>query len=123
MSKAMEQAFACATVVLHEPVNHSDAMRSPDAQEWKKAEQEELQALSSASTWVKVDRPKGCSVVSYKWVYKIKQSSEGKIERYKARLVVRGFSQRPRYDYDKTFLLVIRYEYLSLLLACSANKG
>src|SRR5204862_1438640 len=52
----------------------------------------------------------------------IKQSSEGKIKRYKVRLVVRGFSQRPRYDYDETFLLVVRYESLRLLLALSANK-
>ena len=68
----MEQAFAYVIVVLHEPVNYFDAIRSSDAQEWKKAKQEELQALSSAGTWVEVDRPKGRSVVSCKWVYKIK---------------------------------------------------
>ena len=118
----MEQAFACVIVMLHEPVNYSNAIRSLDAQKWKKAKQEELQALSSAGTQVEVDRPKGRSVVSCKWVYKNKQNPEGKIERHKARLVVKGFSQRPKYAYDETFLLVIRYEFLRLLLALSVNK-
>src|SRR5438270_5602893 len=54
ISRAIEQAFAYAIIVLYEPINYSNAMRSPDAQKWKKAKQEELQVLSSAETWVEV---------------------------------------------------------------------
>ena len=55
MSKTIEQAFAYIIIVLYEPVNYFDAIKSSDAQEWKKAKQEELQALSSAGIWVEVD--------------------------------------------------------------------
>ena len=66
MSKAIEQAFVYATKVRHEPKSHSKAMRSPNVQKWKKAEQEELKALSLAKTQVEVDRPKDRSIVSCK---------------------------------------------------------
>jgi len=88
----IEHALACAASVLHEPKNHEEAIMSPDAEKWVKTEQEKLKALVSAGAWIEVDRPKGQSVVSCKWVYKIKQSADETIERYKTRLVARGFT-------------------------------
>ena len=70
-----------------------------------------------------VDRPTNRSIVSCKWVYKVKQNADGSIEHYKARLVARGFSQRPGFDFDETFSPVVRYESLCLLLALSTIKG
>uniref|UniRef100_A0A2N9IQN3 CCHC-type domain-containing protein n=1 Tax=Fagus sylvatica TaxID=28930 RepID=A0A2N9IQN3_FAGSY len=61
---------------------------------------EELQALEKTHTWDLVDLPRGKSVIGCKWVYKIKNKSDGTIEEYKARLAPPGYSDYP----DKVFL-------------------
>ena len=88
----MKRAFIYAAEIRSKPTSHSEAIKSPNVQKWKKAKKEELKALSLARTWIEVDRLKDRSVISYKWVYKNKQNSEGKIERHKTRLMVKDFS-------------------------------
>jgi len=41
--------------------------------------------------------------ITSKWVFKVKRKSDGSIERYKGRLVARGFQQAQGRDYDETF--------------------
>ncbi|CAM8960752.1 unnamed protein product [Rhodiola kirilowii] len=53
----------------------------------------EIKALESNNTWVLVDLPKDKTLVDCKWIYKIKYLSDGSVERFKARLVARGFTQ------------------------------
>jgi hypothetical protein len=53
-------------------------------------------------------RPHGANVITRKWIFKLKLHANGSLERYKARYVLRGFTQRPRVDYDETFILVVR---------------
>src|SRR5215213_203154 len=110
-TSVMEHAHTCAAGVMEEPLTHHEAMKSLQSDQWIKAESEELEAHAKAGTWEVVDRLKQ-SVVDSKWVYKIKQQADGSIERYKARLVARGFTQRPGYDFDETFSPVVRYESL-----------
>jgi hypothetical protein len=117
----MKHALTCAADVMDEPLTHHAAMNSAQSEQWIAAEQEELNSLAKAETWKVVDRPKQ-SVVDSKWIYKIKQQADGSVERYKARLVARGFTQRPGYDFDETFSSVVRYESLRMLFALSAQK-
>ena len=63
-----------------------------------------------------MDTPKGANIVSNKWVFKMKRLLNGQIDRYKARLVVRGFSQKYSIDYEETFTLVVYLESLRILL-------
>ena len=59
-------------------------------------------------------------MVGCKWIYKIKTRSNGSIEHYKASLVVKGFTQEYRIDYEETFTLVARISYVRALLAVAA---
>ena len=70
-----------------EPESYSQAIRSPDADKWKIATKEELNALNRNNTWDIVDKPANRKIVDNRWVFKIKRNADGSIERYKARLV------------------------------------
>jgi hypothetical protein len=65
-------------------------------------------------------RPKEKTVVSSKWIYKMKHSADGSVEKYKARFVACGFSQKEGIDYDETFAHVARYTSIRAILAIAA---
>ena len=83
---------------------------------------EELQVLINTCTWDLVDLPPDKSVVRCKWVYKIKTHADGSIDRYKARLVTKGFTQDYGIDYEETFALVARPTSVRSLIAIVAAK-
>ena len=60
---------------------------------WQDAMTEEYQFIMKNDVWDIVLRPEGKSVVTSKWIYKIKHAIDGSVEKYKARFVARGFSQ------------------------------
>lgn len=51
----------------------------------------ELKALEGNNTWVIKVLPTGCHLVGCKWVYKLKLKTDGIVERYKTRLVAKGY--------------------------------
>ena len=103
---------------LHEPQSYHEASTNP---QWKLAMKEELQALEKTHTWDLVDPPSGKALVGSKWVYKIKQKSDGSVERYKARLVAKGFTQEYGIEYEETFSPVARITSVRTLLAIAAS--
>ena len=60
---------------------------------------EEYQSIIKNDVWEVVPRPKDKLVVPSKWILKNKHSANGSIEKYKARFVARGFSQKQGIDY------------------------
>ncbi|KAM1256948.1 hypothetical protein EV1_030743 [Malus domestica] len=102
-----------------EPETFEEASQSS---EWMKAMKEEIDALQQNQTWDLVPKPRDVKSISCKWVYKIKRRPDGSIERYKARLVARGFSQQYGLDYDETFSPVAKLTTVRVLLALAANK-
>ena len=83
---------------------------------------EELDALHKTGTWDLVYLPPGKSAIGYKWIYKIKNRSDGIVDRYKACLVARGFTQEYGIDYEETFAPVARLSSIMTLIAISAAR-
>ena len=73
--------------------------------------------------WDIVSRPKGKSVVTSKWIYKIKHASNGSGKKYKERFVPRGFSEVEGIDYEEIFALVARYTSIRTIIALSTSMG
>jgi hypothetical protein len=76
---------------------------------WRDAMMGEYQSIMKNDVWEIVSRPEGKSVVTSKWIYKIKHTTDGSIEKHKARFVARRFSQVEGTDYEDTFAPVARY--------------
>ena len=86
---------AMVVVRIKEPRSVKEAMNLPEIQNWIDAMKAELNALVKSDTWEVVDKPKkGINIVDSKWVLKIKFDADGDVERFKARLVSRGFIQK-----------------------------
>jgi len=84
---------------------------------------EEIQALCANRTWTLVSFHPSMNVVGSRWVYKIKCRSDGSIERYKARLVARGFTQQEGIDYSETFSPVIKQATVRLVFSILVSCG
>jgi len=80
----------------------------------------ELATLESAQTWEVVPCPSGKNIVGSKWVFCIKQNSEGKVQKYKTRLVACGFTQVFGQDYYDTFSPVARLASFRAVLTLTA---
>ena len=83
-----------------EPMSYEEASRE---EAWKKAMIEEMQAIDRSNSWELVPPPIRCKPIGLKWIFKLKRNSDGDVVRYKARLVVKGYSQKHGIDYNEVF--------------------
>ena len=104
-----------------DPKGYTDAMCRPDADNWKQAMEEELNSHATLGSWTVVDRPADERVLPSMWVFTKKVDAQGRVVRYKARIVIQGNHQRPGVDFGEVFAPVSRYATLRVLLAMVAR--
>ena len=98
-------------------------LSTPEKAHWLKAMENKMKCLQENDVWELVQLPSGRKPVGSKWIFKVKTDENGKVERYKARLVAQGFTQKFGADYDETFSPVVRLESLRTLIALSVQQG
>jgi hypothetical protein len=103
-----------------EPSTFHEAIKSTDVSMWMTAMQEEIEALHKNNTWDLVPLPQGRKAIGNKWVYKIKRDGNDQVERYRARLVVKGYAQKEGIDFNEIFSPVVRLTTIRVVLAMCA---
>ena len=123
-TRPFEGAFEASTPSkIPIPGRYSEAINDPEhGADWALAVKEELAQLQSLGTWELAKLPRGKQVLGRRWVFNVKYTPTGLIDRFKARLVAQGFGQIPGDDYLETFSPTIRAESLRLLLSIGASE-
>lgn len=118
-----EGAYLTSESTILVPRNWEEAMDDPVHRPyWQEAIGTEVSKLQALDTWEVVDLPPGKKPVGCRFVFALKYTPTGLIDRYKARLVAQGFSQKPGEDFIETFSPTIRAESLRVLLALAAAE-
>nr|KYP36252.1 Retrovirus-related Pol polyprotein from transposon TNT 1-94 [Cajanus cajan] len=103
-----------------DPTNFATVVQIP---KWRQAMDEEMKTINKNDTWELMELPEGAKKVGVKWVYKTKRKENGEVDKYKARLVVKGYAQEYGVDYTEVFAPVARMETIRLVVALVAQKG
>ena len=104
-----------------EPVTIKQAMATPEWPKWKKAMDEEMASLKAHGTWELAKPPRGTKIMPCRWVPKVKYAADGTVERFKMRLVAKGYMQVQGIDYDDAFAPVSKQTSLRALLSTVAR--
>jgi hypothetical protein len=106
---------------MDDPASYKEAMMSGNLKKWFKAMEDELSSMNSNGVWDLVEISDGAKKVRCKWVYKTKYDSKGKVERFKVRLVAKGFTQREGIDYTEIFSSVSKNDLFRIVMALVAH--
>jgi len=119
-TRLLSDIYDRCNVTIIKPASYHEAMENL---KWRTAMQEELFMIEKHQTWELVERPENRKVIGVKWVFKTKLNVDCSINKYKARLLVKGYAQSFGVDYFDTFAPVARQDIIRMLLAIAAQKG
>ena len=103
-----------------EPECYEEAMKSECKDQWVEAMKDELKSLHDNHTFELVKLPKGKRALKNRWVYRLKQDENSSSPRYKARLVVKGYSQKKGVDFEEIFSPVVKMSSIRTILSLAA---
>lgn len=109
-------------VIITEPQTLEEAFNSEHADYWKEAIKDEYNSLLENNTWQLEIPPPGVKPIPAKWVLKVKTDATGAFERFKARLVIKGFKQKEGIDYNEVFAPVSKNTTVRTFLAKAAAE-
>lgn len=121
MSKIAKCSVDYCYRVANIPKDYNEAIDSPQSGRWKSAMIDEMNALKENDTFTKTILPEGKSTISSKWVYSVKTGINNE-DKFKARLVARGFNQREGLDYTETFSPTAKIVSIRMLLQLAVNN-
>lgn len=104
-----------------EPDCYEEAMKSEEKNKWVGAMDDELKSLHDNHTFELVKLPKGKRALKNRWVYKVKHDDSSSHPRYKARLVVKGYSQKKGIDFEEIFAPVVKMPSIRIVLGLAAS--
>ena len=87
---------------------------------WKEAVNSEIESIMQNHTWELVDLPPGSKPLGCKWIFKRKMKIDGSNDKYKARLIAKGYKQKEGLDYFDTYSPVTRITSIRMLIAIAA---
>ncbi|KAL0283440.1 UNVERIFIED_CONTAM: Retrovirus-related Pol polyprotein from transposon RE2 [Sesamum angustifolium] len=112
------RAFSVSFSSISIPNTYCEALWHPA---WKMNMDDEMSALISRGTWELVEVPPNANVVAFRWVFTLKFQTDGTLERYKTRLIAKGFTQTYGVDYFEIFSLVTRLNSIRALFSSAVN--
>ncbi|CAI7919515.1 unnamed protein product [Closterium sp. NIES-53] len=119
----MEQICCFGVNLPHEPASMEEALAGDDREAWLDSREDEFQSHMENETWTLTNLPPGRKALDCTWVLRVKTDAEGRLERRKTRLVIKGFQQREGIDFQEVFAPVAKAPMLRLLLAAAAVCG
>lgn len=105
------------------PPSYVEALKEPEGKEWMKAFKAEVKSLDDNKVYSVFDKLVGKKVVKAKWVLRRKLLPHGKLDKLKARIVAKGFTQREGIDYGEAFSPTVRFESVRLMVATATTEG
>lgn len=118
-TRTIADIYQRCNVAIVEPSNFEEAAKEEC---WNKAIEVEMEMIHKNDTWELVDKPVNRKIIGVKWVFRTKNNADGSLNKHKARLVVKGYSQQQCVDYFETFAPVARLDTIRLLFALAAQK-
>ena len=109
-----------AFMIISDPTSFHEAVK---CSKWKEAMDAEIKSIERNQTWSLTLLPDATKAIGVKWIYKTKLNELGEVDKFKARLVVKGYAQDYGIDYTEVFALVARLDTVRMILALAAQRG
>ncbi|CAI7914827.1 unnamed protein product [Closterium sp. NIES-54] len=119
----MEQICCFGVNLPHEPASMDEALAGDDREAWLASREDDFKSHMENETWTLTNLPPGRKALDCTWVLCVKTDAEGKLERRKTRLVIKGFQQREGIHFQDVFAPIAKAPTLRVLLAAAVVCG